>query len=106
MTDDDRRVIIQEMRNFDKVIIVHGTDTMDVTAMYLAKNVVDKTIILTGAMKPFSIEPVEATSNLSISLNFLINCHISDIFIGMHGLVEKYTNLKKNKQIGKFELFA
>ena len=105
LTHEDREVISNLIENYEKVLIVHGTDTMDITASYLSKkHLTGKTVVLTGAMKPFSIEPIEATSNLCISLHFLKECNEHDIFIGMHGLVKKYNKINKNRLLGKFEL--
>ena len=104
LTNEDRELILKITEGYEKVLIVHGTDTIDITANYLSQNTKNKTIVLTGAMKPYSIEKIEATSNLSISLFFLNNCNDSGVFVGMHGLVQKYQNLKKNRKIGKFEI--
>lgn len=104
LDDEDRELLLKSMDDYEKILIVHGTDTIDITATFLAQYAKDKTIVLTGAMKPFSIEPIEATSNLSISLQFLQNCNEHDIFVGLHGLVEKHHKIKKNRQIGKFEV--
>ncbi len=105
LTDLDRAVMLNEIKDFQKIIIVHGTDTMDATALYLSSKVSDdKIIVLTGAMKPFSIEPIEPSSNLSLSLQFLQDERKSGIYIGMHGLVLEHHKLKKNRKIGKFEV--
>lgn len=104
LTEEDRKIILDEIKDYDKVVIVHGTDTMDLTALYLSKNISNKTVVITGAMKPHSIEPIESTSNLSISLQFLQNDVENDVYIGMHGLVSKHHKIKKNRKTGKFEI--
>jgi L-asparaginase len=88
---------------FNKIIIVHGTDTMEKTARYLADTIDNKKIIFTGAMKPFGIEPIEATSNLMSAFGFLNNCKKNNTYICMHGLIKKYNKITKNKQLGIFE---
>lgn len=104
MNDDDRELIvktIQDSKN-QNIIIVHGTDTMDLTAKYLDEKVNDKTIILTGAMLPISINKVEATLNFSQAIGFL-NANIENgIYISMHGSVKNYKKLIKNRELGKF----
>ena len=92
-----------EKSNYDKIIIVHGTDTINKTASYLSKYIKNKRIILTGAMKPFSIEQIEATSNLMSAFGFLLHSNKNNIYICMHGLIKKYNKIKKNKELGIFE---
>jgi len=104
LTDADREIMVEAIKDYEKIIIVHGTDTMDVTALYLSLNAKNKTIVLTGAMRPFSIEPVEPTSNLSTAVQFIQNTCEKGVYIGMHGLVCEHHKLKKNRQTGKFEV--
>lgn len=101
---EDRKILLHYINNsnFSKIIIVHGTDTMDRTAKYLAKKTKDKQIVLTGAMKPFSINPIEATSNLMMAYGFLLANEENNIFISMHGLVKKYNKIQKIREIGVF----
>ena len=87
-----------------KILIIHGTDTMDQTAKYLSEEVQNKTVVLTGAMKPFSIDPTEGTANFSMSFGFLLNSMKKGVFIGMHGIVTEYENIVKNRTNGVFEL--
>ena len=104
MNDDDRELIVRTIKNCKNknIIIVHGTDTIDLTAKYLDKKIKDKTIILTGAMLPISINKVEATLNFSQAIGFLnSNCE-NGIYISMHGSVKNYKKLVKNREIGKF----
>ncbi|HRM35929.1 MAG TPA: asparaginase domain-containing protein, partial [Aliarcobacter cryaerophilus] len=63
MSDVDRELIVKTIKNIknENIIIVHGTDTMGLTASFIDEKVNDKTIVLTGAMLPISINKVEAT---------------------------------------------
>ncbi|NLN12740.1 MAG: asparaginase, partial [Arcobacter skirrowii] len=73
MSDVDRELIVRTIKNIknENIIIVHGTDTIDLTAKYLDEKIKDKTIILTGAMLPISINKIEATLNFSQAIGFL-----------------------------------
>ncbi len=85
-------------------IIIHGTDTMDLSATFLDEVFDDKVIIFTGAMVPFEIEPIEATANLSMSLGFAASQKEAGVYICMQGSVAKHDKLMKNKSLGKFEI--
>jgi L-asparaginase len=107
MTDDDRELIVQTIKNLEQenIIIIHGTDTMDKTAKYLDEKIgliKNKKIVLTGAMIPFSIEKVEATLNFSQAIGFLNAKVENKVYISMHGSVTSYKLLKKNKTLGQF----
>lgn len=100
---EDRKKILNEVKKYEKVVIVHGTDTIDITAKFLSKKLKDKKIVLTGSMMPFSIDKVEATSNLVQAISFLKFCKKDGIYISMHGLIDNYKKIEKNREIGKFE---
>ena len=104
MSDADREFIVKTIKNCknENIIIVHGTDTIDLTASFIDENIKDKTIVLTGAMLPISINKIEATLNFSSAIGFL-NANIKNgIYISMHGSVKNYKKLIKNREIGKF----
>ena len=51
-------------------------------------------------MIPYSINcTVEATSNFSLAIGNIISNEKNDIFIAMHGNVQKYNHIKKNREI-------
>lgn len=103
--DNDRELIknsINQHNSKNKFIIIHGTDTMHITADFLDKNCKDKVIVLTGAMVPFSINPIEATANFAMSYGFLSKCNTSGIYICMNGEIGEFTKVKKDKIQGKF----
>jgi L-asparaginase len=106
MDINDRKTlasIIMES-NDDKFLLVHGTDTMDETAEFLDTIFDDRVIILTGAMKPFEIDNVEASLNLGVAMGFLKSKNENGVYICMSGHIEKWDKIKKNKKLGKFEL--
>ncbi|MDX4066751.1 asparaginase domain-containing protein [Aliarcobacter skirrowii] len=104
MNDFDRELIVRTIKSIknENIIIVHGTDTMDLTAKYLDEKIKDKSIVLTGAMLPISINKIEATLNFSQAIGFLNSNIKNGIYISMHGSVKNYKKLVKNRELGKF----
>ena len=104
MNDYDRELIVKTIKDCknQNIIIVHGTDTIDLTAKYLDEKIKDKTIVLTGAMLPISINKVEATLNFASAIGFLNSKFENGIYISMHGSVKNYKKLIKNRELGKF----
>ncbi len=103
---NDRKMIasiIMESHD-DTFIIIHGTDTMNVTAEFLSEIFDDRKIILTGAMKPFEIDKVEATLNFGMALGFSKAKIDFGVYICMSGHVELSSNIAKNKKLGIFEV--
>ena len=107
MHEEDRELIVQTIKNSScrKVLIVHGTDTMDVTATFLALHIKEKIITLTGAMVPFSIDPIEATSNFMMALGDLMAQETNGVYIAMHGAIATHGSIYKNREKGIFELY-
>ncbi len=89
---------------YKKIIIIHGTDTMTLTAEYLADAELDKQLVLTGAMVPYSINPVEATANLASSFGYMQTLNNNGVFIVMHGVFGSYEKIKKDRKKSKFVL--
>ena len=106
MTGQDRLELLAIISQSDheNIIIVHGTDTMDVTAEYLADAELEKCIILTGAMVPYSIDPVEATANLSSAYGYMNALEKEGIYIAMNGIIGAYGTVKKDRVKGRFSL--
>ncbi|MEA1916377.1 MAG: asparaginase domain-containing protein [Campylobacterota bacterium] len=105
MTKDDRamlaNIILQSTDK--KFVIVHGTDTMDLTAMLLDGVNDDRVIVITGSMIPFSIDTLEATTNLSLAIGYARACEKKGVYICMNGLILPFNEIVKNKQLGVFE---
>jgi L-asparaginase len=103
-TQEDREIILENIKNStsDKIIIIHGTDTVDLTAKFIEDKIKEKKVVFTGAMVPMSIDEVEATMNFSQAIGFL-NARIENgIYLSMHGAVVSYKILLKNRELSRF----
>ena len=72
------------------------------TAVVLAKTVKDKTIVLTGAMIPYTFGSSDGMFNLGSALAFLQTLP-HGVYIVMNGRYFNWDNVKKNKRTGVFE---
>lgn len=106
MDMDDRKILADIIREStqEKIILIHGTDTMHLSAEFFDEVFDDKIIILTGAMKPYEIDNKEASFNLGMALGFSKAVSTPGIYICMNGLVDEFKKIEKNRDIGKFEL--
>ena len=105
MTQSDREELSRIIQTtfHEKIVIVHGTDTLDVTASYLSQKIDNKVIVLTGAIEPFSINTIEATANFSLALGFLEGTTQNGVYVAMHGIVDFHERVYKNRSIGQFQ---
>lgn len=105
MTDTDRKQILQACVSSleNKILIVHGTDTMHKTAAVLAESLLKKTIVLTGAMIPNQIAGSDAFFNLGFAFA-AVQLLKSGVYIAMNGKVFTWDNVKKNRALGIFEM--
>jgi len=106
MSNHDRLELLAmiDQSKYKKIIIIHGTDTMTLTAEYLSDAELDKQLILTGSMVPYSIDPIEATANLASAFGYLQTLNNNGVYIVMNGVFGSYEKMKKNRKKGKFIL--
>ena len=109
MDDDDRAVILNQCRKCpsNRIVITHGTDTMEVTARVLGeamtdKTITDKTIILVGAMIPFAFGSSDGLFNLGAALAFAQSLP-PGVYVAMNGRYFRWDNVRKNRDVGEFE---
>ena len=105
MTQKDIQLIINECisSKSKRIIITHGTDTMVRTASKIAKEVKDKTIVLTGAMIPYAFgSSSDGFFNLGSALSF-VQVLKKGVYVAMNGQYFKHDNVKKNIEKGFFE---
>jgi L-asparaginase len=104
MTDADRQSIVDQCRaaKENRIIVTHGTDTMEVTARLLGKSIADKTIVLTGAMIPYKFGSSDGLFNLGSALAF-VQTLPPGVYIAMNGRHFAWDNVRKNRKTGEFE---
>jgi len=105
MTDDDRAAILKAVLDAkqDRIIITHGTGTLEITAKYLDGKVGDKTIILTGAMRPQSLGKSDASFNLGGAV-IAVQTLDYGVFAVMNGRVFDAANVHKDTALGRFDI--
>ena len=104
MRDADRDLIINHCQQCEesKVVITHGTDTMDITAQALGEASINKTIVLTGAMIPYKFGSSDGLFNLGSALAFVQTLPVG-VYVVMNGKFFDWHNVRKNKASGIFE---
>jgi len=102
--DSDRHLIAKACNDSlaDKILITHGTDTMTITASYLAEQCPQKTIVLTGAMVPYKFGSSDGLFNLGSAIAFVQVLPIA-VYIAMNGKIFEANKVLKNKDKGEFE---
>ncbi len=105
-TSDDRAMMANIVMASDekKVLIIHGTDTMQHSAAYFSELFEDRVILFTGAMVPYEIDEVEATANFSMAYGYLQAQSEPGVYIAMQGLIAPWDQIEKNRELGRFEI--
>ncbi len=103
MTDHDRLQIAERCQSCaeSRILITHGTDTMEHTARFLAERVSGKTIVLTGAMIPYTFGSSDGLFNLGSALSF-VQILPAGVFVAMNGRYFRADEVYKDKQLGIF----
>ncbi len=104
MTDADRQLILDQCRKAKegRILITHGTDTMEVTATVLGPVLHGKTVVLTGAMVPYKFGSSDGLFNLGSALAF-VQTLPPGVYIAMNGRCFLWDNVRKNRKTGTFE---
>ena len=103
LTVADRLQLLEACRSAyeTEIVIVHGTDTMTETAAFLQQGAVNKTIVLTGAMRPHAF----GHSDASFNLGYAIACaqHLAHgVYIAIQGECFPVGQVMKDKQRALF----
>ena len=103
-SDEDRALLVQTIKKSQEaaVVVVHGTDTMNLSAAAVAKEIEDRCVVFTGAMVPFSIERSEASMNLMLAISKALYHFEEGVFIAMQGLLAPFDRVYKDKKRGTF----
>ena len=104
MVDADRARILAACQAAGEraVVIIHGTDTMALTAQVLGAAALGKTIVLTGAMIPYEIANSDALFNLGFACG-TAQTLAAGVYVAMNGQIFAWDNVQKNRAIGVFQ---
>ncbi len=107
-TDEDRALLLnaikEELALKRRVLVLHGTDTMSLSAKYCFENLknVSLPVVFTGAMKPIGFVDSDATQNVVEGL-LALKILPPGFYISFHNKIFKVPNVTKNKHKGTFE---
>ncbi len=104
MQKKDREFIAQKCIDAQEnhIVITHGTDTMQKTAEVISGVLKEKTVVITGAMIPYSIDGSCSLFNLGSALAFVQTLE-PGVYLSMDGRYFRWDNFRKNKETGEFE---
>ncbi len=103
MSAADRGRILESCRESaeEQIIVIHGTDTMVETADLLGRSSLDKRIVLTGAMVPYSIRNSDALFNLGTAVA-AVQLVDTGVYIVMNGRIFSWDAVEKDYARGLF----
>jgi L-asparaginase len=104
MTDAGRELILNRCleTSADRIVITHGTDSMENTAAVLGRGIQGKTIVLTGAMVPYQFGSSDGLFNLGTALAF-VQTLAAGVYVAMNGRCFPWHSVRKNRELGIFE---
>ncbi|MBM3984611.1 MAG: asparaginase [Planctomycetes bacterium] len=104
MTDADRARVVEACRRApeQRLVVTHGTDTMEHTARALGAAGLPKTIVLTGAMVPYTFGSSDGLFNLGSALAFA-QVLPAGTYVAMNGRCFGWDSVRKNRGTGVFE---
>ena len=104
MLDHHRQQILEACRASaeERIIIIHGTDTMAETARVLGAAALAKTIIITGAMVPYEVAGSDALFNLGFAMGAAAQAG-PGVQVAMNGRLHPWQSVRKNRAQGVFE---
>lgn len=104
MSPTDRQDILRNCVSSpaSRIVITHGTDTMEQTAAVLGEAAIGKTIVLTGAMVPYKFGSSDGLFNLGSALAFAQTLR-AGVYVAMNGQYFSWDTVRKNRALGVFE---
>ena len=108
MDDSDRELICktieQELPKNDPIVVLHGTDTMSLTAEYCFLKILNLSVpvVFTGAMIPMGFEDSDAVQNVTEAL-LAAKLLPPGFYVSFHNQIFKVPHVTKNKLKGTFE---
>lgn len=104
MTDLHRAKILKAVMTAPetRLVITHGTGTMELTAKALDGQVGQKTVVLTGAMRPWTLGRSDGNFNLGGAV-VAARLLPAGVYGVMNGRIFAAQDLRKNVETGRFD---
>jgi L-asparaginase len=104
MTDAHRQSVLEACRESGErsIVVVHGTDTMVETAQVVGRAALDKTVVFTGAMVPYSVQGSDAAFNLGFALAASLTLP-AGAYVAMNARIFPWDDVAKDKAEGTFK---
>lgn len=104
MTEADHDLIAETAhrasREHDGVVVVHGTDTLEVTGeRILGGGSPPVPVVLTGAMRPYELRSTDALQNLTEAL-LAVQLLPPGVYAAMHNRVLRFPGVVKDRRRG------
>jgi L-asparaginase len=103
MNEADRETIRLKVQQdpCDRIVIIHGTDTMIKTALCLLE-IENKTIVITGAMQPARMRYTDSAYNIGVATN-AVQLLKPGVYLAMNGQIFDPRTTTKNVAMSRFE---
>lgn len=108
MTPEDRQILCAKIKELllleAPIIVLHGTDTMEVSARYCWEQIPDVKVpvVFTGAMRPIGYVNSDAQQNVTEAL-LASRLMAPGFYVAFHGRVFSVPHVTKNRDLGTFE---
>ena len=104
MDDEGRQRVLEACRSAreDRIVVIHGTDTMTETARLIGEARLDKRVVFTGAMVPYAVQGSDALFNLGFALS-AVQLVEPGAYVAMSGRLFSWDRVRKNREAGQFE---
>jgi L-asparaginase len=103
MTDAHRQSVLDACRESAEraIVVVHGTDTMVETAQVVGRAGLDKAVVFTGAMVPYSVQGSDAPFNLGFALAAALTLPAGS-YVAMNAKIFPWNDVQKDRAEGVF----
>ncbi|MGV6820840.1 MAG: asparaginase domain-containing protein [Parvularcula sp.] len=104
MTETYRALLAERIRaaSEEAIVVTHGTSTMGETARFLQDQIEGKTLVLTGAMRPYSLFVSDASFNVGGAI-IAAQALPHGVYAVMNGRIFPADKVKKNTMLGRFD---
>lgn len=104
ITRQDRELLVEKVKatKATKILMTHGTFTMEDTAQYLGQLNLNKTIVLVGSLVLGTSKNTDAAFNIGYAISS-VQFLKPDVYVAMNGEVFHWSDVTKNLVTNEFE---